>query len=187
MIFHSVKLEKVRNILKVKNERTNDSDNDLNLLLSYQRRVRERVKIDEPILPKMNCFNPQTKEQLKKNLIRFLANNKTLKHKVYAKPPSPKKDMKKFYIDYQGDILKKRIERVKRLNELFINKRKDHSQDSITKSNQTCRNSNKEYITLNHNNSCKTIMESKSVISRNKGFGFRKYSSSYILELMKKY
>ena len=106
---------------------------------------------------------------------------------MYAKTPSQKKDMKKFYIDYYGDILKKRIERVKRLNELFINKRKDHSQDSITKSNQTCRNSNKEYITLNHNNSCKTIMESKSVISRNKGFGFRKYSSSYILELMKKY
>ena len=119
MIFHSVKLEKVRNILKVKNERTNDSDNDLNLLLSYQRRVRERVKIDEPILPKMNCFNPQTKEQLKKNLIRFLANNKTLKHKVYAKPPSPKKDMKKFYIDYQGDILKKRIEQTIPVSTLF--------------------------------------------------------------------
>ena len=187
MIFHSVKLEKVRNILKVKNERTNDSDNDLKLLLSYQRRVRERVKIDEPILPKMNCFNPQTKEQLKKNLIRFLANNKTLKHKIYVKPPSPKKDMKKFYIDYQGDILKRRLERVKRLHELYINKRRELSQDSITTSNQTCRNANREYMTLNHNNSCKTIIEGKSVISRNKGFGLRKYSSNYILELMKKY
>lgn len=187
MIFHSVKLEKLRNINKVKNELTNDSDNDLNLLLSYQRRVRGRVQFDEPILPKMNFFNPQTKERLKKNLIRFLANNKTLKHKVYFKAPSPKKDIKKFYIEYQGDILKRRIERVKRLNELFMNKRKEHSQDSIMKSNQTCRNSNLQYMTLNYNNSCKTIFEGKNVISRNKDFGIRKYSSNYILELMKKY
>lgn len=116
MIWDKIKIEKTKNITMVKNECLNNSNNDVSVLLAYQRKIRGKFKYNEAQLPKLNFFNPRTKVCLKKNLIKFLAQNKSIKPKEFYQPPTPKKNMKKFFREYQQEIFKKKIERMKKFS-----------------------------------------------------------------------
>lgn len=116
MIWEKIKIEKTKNITMVKNECLNNSNNDVSVLLAYQRKIRGKFKYNEAQLPKLNFFHPRTKVCLKKNLVKFLAQNKSIKPKEFYKPPTPKKNMKKFFREYQQEIIKKKIERMKKIS-----------------------------------------------------------------------
>ena len=68
MIWNSVKIQKIKNINKVKDQRLDENANDINILLAYQRKVRGKFKLNENnLVSNLNYFKPQTKEYLKKN------------------------------------------------------------------------------------------------------------------------
>lgn len=153
MIWEKIKIEKTKNITRVKNECLNNSNNDVSVLLAYQRKIRGKFKYNEVQLPKLNFFNPQTKGYLKKNLVKFLAQNKLIKPKEYYKPPTPKKNMKKFYREYQQEIIKQKIERLKKMNsQLNLHE---------NKSNQLEKNNN-------INNELKSCFSELNLIKNNK-------------------
>lgn len=183
MIWNSVKIQKIKNINKVKDQRLDENANDINLLLAYQRKVRGKFKLNENnLVSNLNYFKPQTKEYLKKNLIKFLAQNKSIKPKEYYRPPTPKKDMTKFYRDYQKDMLQRRVERVNQLRKKYYGNN-DFSFDNLRHNSTVI--SVISTSSMKQNMSCKscivdTISRSSTVKRATKKFG------TYILPYINK-
>ena len=105
MIWNNFKPKQTKSIVKVGKKFLNSSLDKINILVSYQRKSKSKHDISDFSLPKMNFFNPQTKDNLKHNLVKFLALNKSIKPKLYYKPPTPKRNNVKFFKEYQSKII----------------------------------------------------------------------------------
>ena len=151
--FSKFKLKKFNNIEVIQKKSMDNSLNQLSYLLNFDVKKKYYSNHNQE-LTKSNFFNPQTKENLKENLIRFLAYNKPVKHFEYLKPETPKRE-KIFFKNYQSELLNKRINRFKKYKQIyksaeFILNNSNKKEKYFTKLNLPSININKSgsYINL---------------------------------------
>ena len=133
MIFSKVrvKISNTIDIDKSRKEFIKKNFMSVNSLLRFQRKVGKNQISDDMIFPRMNFFNPQTKEILKRDLTRFLAQNKPIKPRPFVKIEQPKVNKRKFFQDYQSNSLKKKIESI------ALMKKRRSSQENSANSSQS--------------------------------------------------
>ena len=151
--FSKFKLKKFNNIEVVQKKSMDNSLNQLSYLLNFNVKKNFYSNKHQDIT-KSNFFNPHTKENLKENLIRFLAYNKPVKQIGYLKPETPKKE-KIFFKNYQSELFNKRINRFKQYKQIyksaeFILNNSNKKEKYFTKLNLPSININKSesYINL---------------------------------------
>ena len=151
--FSKFKLKKFKNINIVQKASMDNSLNQLSYLLNFDVKKKYYSNHNQE-LTKSNFFNPQTKENLKENLIRFLAYNKPVKQIGNLKPETPKKE-KIFFKNYQSELFNKRLSKFKHYNQIyksaeFILNNSNKKEKYFTKLNLPSININKSgsYINL---------------------------------------
>ena len=150
--FSKFKLKKFKNINIVQKASMDNSLNQLSYLLNFDVKKKYYSNHNQE-LTKSNFFNPQTKENLKENLIRFLAYNKPVKQIGNLKPETQKKE-KIFFKNYQSELFNKRINRFKQYKQIyksaeFILNNSNKKEKSFTKLNLPSINFNRNKSDIN--------------------------------------
>ena len=115
-IFSHVSLFNKFNFNNEYNKKFNQSFNNLKKLYQINNIIQYKLlKINA--FKRKNYFNPQSKKNLKNNLILYLIENKPIEDKIYYKEIVPKKLTNKFFQNYQKEIFNKKKEKLKE----FIN------------------------------------------------------------------
>ena len=147
--FSKFKLKKFNNIEVVQKKSMDNSLNQLSYLLNFDVKKKYYSNHNQE-LTKSNFFNPQTKENLKENLIRFLAYNKPVKQIGYLKPETPKKE-KIFFKNYQSELFNKRLSKFKHYNQIY--KSAEFILNNSNKKDKYFKKLNLPKINLNRNTS----------------------------------
>lgn len=147
--FSKFKLKKFNNIEVVQKKSMDNSLNQLSYLLNFDVKKNFYSNKHQDIT-KSNFFNPHTKENLKENLIRFLAYNKPVKQVEYFKPKTPKKE-KIFFKNYQSELFNKRLSKFKHYNQIY--KSAEFILNNSNKKDKYFKKLNLPKINLNRNTS----------------------------------
>ena len=154
-IFSHISLFNKFNFYREYNKKYNQSFNNLQKLYQINNIIQYKI-LKNKAFKRKNYFNPQSKKNLKNNLILYLIENKPIEDKIYYKDYIPKKLTNKFFQNYQKEILNKKEEKLKE----FINYSQNYInfnniKNFINKENQTKINSykkNKSFINNNYTN-----------------------------------
>jgi len=165
-IFSHISLINKLNFYKEYNKKYNQSFNNLQKLYQINNIIQYKI-LNIKAFKRKNYFNPQSKKNLKNNLILYLIENKPIEDKIYYKDYIPKKLTNKFFQNYQKEILNKKEEKLKKFinysqNYINFNIKNFIKKENQTKININLHKNNKSFIKNNYIN--KNSKNNKSFI-----------------------